>query len=119
MANALTKNLILSRTKSGPNFEGAVVALFQTTSHREDGSIEVNVEIPGVDPSLVEISCESNVIKIVCPKGESSLGIAPETSISEIEAEILWGLLTLIIPPAAAPSVQTIKVNLLDTEKKG
>jgi hypothetical protein len=118
MSNTLTKNLILTHPKSGQIVENSTVLLTQNSSHNEDGSVVVNVEIPGVDPSTVEVSCESNTLKITCPKGEATLSVAPGTEISGIKAEILWGLLTLVIPPAAAPSVQTIKVNLLDTVKK-
>jgi HSP20 family molecular chaperone IbpA len=118
MSNTLTKSLILTHPKSGQIVESTVAVLTHTTSLNEDGSVVIAVEIPGVDPSTVEVSCESNILKIVCPKGEATLSVAPGTEISEIKAEILWGLLTLVIPPAAAPSVQTIKVNLLDTVKK-
>jgi HSP20 family molecular chaperone IbpA len=118
MSNTLTKSLILNHPKSGQTTEEPVVFLTQTVSLNEDESSVVTVEIPGVDPSTVEVSCESNIVKIVCPKGEATLNVVPGTDISEIKAEILWGLLTLTIPPAAAPSVQTIKVNLLDTVKK-
>ena len=118
MSNTLTKNLILNHPKSGQTVENSTVLLTQTSFHNEDGSVVVSVEIPGVDPSTVEVSCESNILKITCPKGEATLSVAPGTEVSEIKAEILWGLLTLVIPPAAAPAVQTIKVNLLDTVKK-
>ena len=118
MSNTLTKSLILNHPKSGQTVESSTILLNQTSSHNEDGSVVVSVEIPGVDPSTVEVSCESNILKITCPKGEVTLSVAPGTEVSEIKAEILWGLLTLRIPPAAAPSVQTIKVNLLDTVKK-
>ena len=118
MSNTLTKNLILNHPKSGQTVESSTVLLTQNSSHNEDGSVVVSVEIPGVDPSTVEVSCESNILKITCPKGEAILSVAPGTEVSEIKAEILWGLLTLVVPPAAAPSVQTIKVNLLDTVKK-
>lgn len=118
MSNTLTKNLILNHPKSGQTAESSTVLLTQNSSHNEDGSVVVSVEIPGVDPSAVEVSCESNILKITCPKGEATLSVAPGTEVSEIKAEILWGLLTLVVPPAAAPSVQTIKVNLLDTVKK-
>ena len=118
MSNTLTKNLILTHPKSGQIVENSTVLLTQNSSHNEDGSVVVNVEIPGVDPSTVEVSCESNILKITCPKGEAILSVAPGTEVSEIKAEILWGLLTLTIPPAAVPSVQTIKVNLLDAVKK-
>ena len=118
MSNTLTKNLILNHPKSGQTVENSTVLLTQNSSHNEDGSVVVSVEIPGVDPSTVDVSCESNILKITCPKGEATLSVAPGTEVSEIKAEILWGLLTLVVPPAAAPSVQTIKVNLLDTVKK-
>jgi HSP20 family molecular chaperone IbpA len=118
MSNTLTKSLILNHPRSGQTVEGAVVALAQIATQRNDGSIVVTVEIPGVDPSTVEVSCESHTLKITCPRGEATLSVASGTEISEIKAEILWGLLTLVIPPAAAPAVQTIKVNLLDTVKK-
>jgi len=118
MSNTLTKSLILSHPKSGQIVENTATVLIQTTSHNVDESTVVTVEIPGVDPSTVEVSCESNILKITCPKGEAILSVAPGTEVSEIKAEILWGLLTLNIPPAAVPSVQTIKVNLLDAVKK-
>jgi len=118
MSNTLTKSLILSHPKSGQIVENTATVLTQTTSHNVDESTVVTVEIPGVDPSTVEVSCESNILKITCPKGEAILSVAPGTEVSEIKAEILWGLLTLTIPPAAVPSVQTIKVNLLDAVKK-
>ena len=118
MSNTLTKSLILNHPKSGQTVESSTVLLTQNSSHNEEGSVVVSVEIPGVDPSTVEVSCESNILKITCPKGEATLSVAPGTEVSEIKAQILWGLLTLVIPPAAAPSVQTIKVNLLDTVKK-
>jgi len=118
MSNTLTKNLILNHPKSGQTVESTVALLTHTTSHNEDGSVLVSVETPGVDPSTIEVSCESNILKVICPKGEATLSVAPGTEISEIKAEILWGLLTLVVPPAAAPSVQTIKVNLLDAVKK-
>ena len=118
MSNTLTKSLILSHPKSGQIVENTATVLTQTTSHNVDESTVVTVEIPGVDPSTVEVSCESNILKITCPKGEATLSVAPGTEVSEIKAEILWGLLTLTIPPAAVPSVQTIKVNLLDAVKK-
>ncbi len=118
MSNTLTKSLILNHPRSGQTVESTVAFLTHTTALNEDGSIIITVEIPGVDPSAVEISCESNIIKIICPRGDATLSVATGTEISEIKAEILWGLLTLTIPPAAAPSVQTIKINLLDTVKK-
>ena len=118
MSNTLTKNLILSHPKSGQTVDSPVTFLTQTTSLNEDESAVVTVEIPGVDPSTVEVLCENHILKITCPKGEATLNVTPGTEISEIKAEILWGLLTLVIPPAAAPAVQTIKVNLLDTVKK-
>ena len=118
MSNTLTKSLILNHPKSGQTIEEPVVFLTQTVSLNEDESSVITVEIPGVDPSTVEVSCESNILKITCPRGEATLSVAPGTDISEIKAEILWGLLALTIPPAVAPAVQTIKVNLLDTVKK-
>ena len=118
MSNTLTKNLILNHPKSGQTAESIVGVLAHIATQRNDGSVVVTVEIPGVDPSTVEVSCESHILKIICPRGEATLSLAPGTEVSEIKAEILWGLLTLVIPPAAAPAVQTIKVNLLDTVKK-
>lgn len=118
MSNTLTKSLILNHPKSGQTAESSTVPLTQSSSHNEDGSVVVTVEIPGVDPSTVDVSCESNILKVTCPKGEATRSVAPGTEVSEIKAEILWGLLTLVVPPAAAPSVQTIKVSLLDTVKK-
>ena len=118
MSNTLTKNLILNHPKSGQTVESTVGVLTHIATQRNDGSVVVTVEIPGVDPSTVDVSCESHIVKISCPRGEATLSVASGTEVSEVKAEILWGLLTLTIPPAAAPAVQTIKVSLLDAVKK-
>jgi HSP20 family molecular chaperone IbpA len=78
----------------------------------------VTVEIPGVDPSTVEVNFEGGQLQVKCEKGEASVSISPTVDTSKIEAEILWGILTLRIPLPKAPASRSIHIKTLDTPKK-
>jgi HSP20 family molecular chaperone IbpA len=117
MSNVLTKNLVLSQPKAGQGGESTITTLHHTSASTETHTI-VKVEIPGVDPSTVEVNFEGNILHISCEKGEASLPIGPTVDSSKIEAEILWGVLTLRIPIPKPPAARSISIKTLDTPKK-
>jgi hypothetical protein len=41
--------------------------------------------------------------------------LAPASDVTKIEADILWGMLTIRLPVAEPPAARTIKVSVLDT----
>jgi HSP20 family molecular chaperone IbpA len=79
---------------------------------------EVEIEIPGVDPSTVSIHCEGTVLEVSCPRGAVNVPINALSDASKIEAEILWGMLTLKVPLPPEPVSRSIKVNVMDAVKK-
>jgi hypothetical protein len=117
MSVTATKNILLSQPKIGSTPESQLMTLVHTTSQTEFDTV-VTVEIPGVDPSTVEVICENNILTVRCPKGEVLVPVSPTSNVSKIEADILWGMLTLRIPLPPAPVAHSIKVNTLDTIKK-
>jgi HSP20 family molecular chaperone IbpA len=117
MSNVLTKSLVLSQPKAGQGGESTIVTLPHTSSIGETHTI-VTVEIPGVDPSTVEVNFEGGQLQVKCEKGEASVSISPTVDTSKIEAEILWGILTLRIPLPKAPAARSIHIKTLDTPKK-
>ena len=117
MSNVLTKSLVLSQPKAGMAGESTITIL-PHTSTVENGYTEVKVEIPGVDPSLVTVDCENGIVKVLSPKGEANISIDPTVDTSKIEAEILWGVLSLRIPLPKAPAARHISVKTLDAPKK-
>jgi HSP20 family molecular chaperone IbpA len=118
MSNTAGKNLILSQPKIGQAPENSTTYLPQTVTHVSGEDTVVTVEIPGVDPSTVEVVCENGVLRVSCPKGEATINIGSTVEVSDIKADILWGLLTLEIPPAPAPTAQAVKVSIHDAVKK-
>ena len=123
MSTVATKSLVLSQPKAGQVSEGVpVVTLPHTTiSHvSEDGpALSVTkVEIPGVDPSTVEVEFEGANIAVRCEKGHLIVPVQPGTDTSKIKADILWGVLTLSVPLPEIPAARPIKVSILDTVKK-
>ena len=117
MSTVATKSLILSQPKSGQSESGpAVVTLPHTTVTRENFT-EVKVEIPGVDPSSVQVEFEGNTLLAKCERGELTIPMNPNSDISEISADILWGMLTLTIPMPTPPAAGSIKVSIHDAVK--
>ena len=114
MSNTSSRNLGLSQRKAG---QGEVVPIttLPHASTRTDKSTEVKVEVPGVDPSTVEVGFENNALRVYCERGELSLPISPAIDISKIKADIKWGVLTLLIPLPEAPEARAIKVIIHDT----
>jgi HSP20 family molecular chaperone IbpA len=117
MASTTTKNILLSQSKAG---QGDAVQLPSLVHNSKTTSshTEVQIEIPGVDPSTVSIHCEGTIIEVACPKGVVNIPINILSDVSKIEADILWGMLTLKVPLPPEPVSRDIKVNVIDVAKK-
>ena len=113
MSSIATKNILLSQSKIGQS-EGSYVPTLVHTSTQGEKTTEVKVEIPGIDPATVHVGLENNTIQIQCGKGELTLPVNPTVDTTKIKADIMWGLLTLVIPVPEPPVARTIKVSLHD-----
>jgi len=114
MSNTNTRNLVLSQPKAGQGENIQVLTLPHTTIQTET-STEVKVEVPGIDPSDIEVGFDNNLLQVRCARGELILPIHPTVDASKIKADILWGLLTLSIPLPEIPEARTIKVSVHDS----
>jgi HSP20 family molecular chaperone IbpA len=114
MSNTTTRNLVLSQPKAGQGDNIQVLTLPHTTIQTESHT-EVRVEVPGIDPSTIEVGFENNLVQVHCDRGELILPIDPTVDVSKIKADILWGLLTLSIPLPEVPEARSIKVSIHDT----
>jgi HSP20 family molecular chaperone IbpA len=117
MSNVLTKNLVLSQPRAGQGGEIPITILPHTT-HTEETHTVISVEVPGVDPSTIDVDCEGGTLRVSCEKGEASINLDPTVDTSKIEAETLWGVLTLRVPLPKAPVSRSINVKALDAPKK-
>lgn len=118
MSNVLVKNLVLSQPKAGLGENGPVTPTLSHTSSSVGEATTVEVEIPGVDPSTVEVNFIGSTLHVSCERGELTLPLNANTDTSKITAEILWGLLTLTVPTPAPPAAGSIKVSVKDSVKK-
>jgi HSP20 family molecular chaperone IbpA len=114
MTNATGKNILLSQSKAGASDDIQVITL-PHNAHRNSNSTEVKVEVPGVDPSTIEVGFDGNQIQIRCERGVLSLPVDPTVDTSKIRADIVWGMLTLQIPLPEPPASRSIKVNIHET----
>jgi HSP20 family molecular chaperone IbpA len=73
------------------------------------------IEVPGVDPSTLNVSFEETYLKVDCSKGSILLTVGPTFDMSKISADVKWGMLTLTLPRRATHSV---KINVLDQMSK-
>lgn len=103
--------------KSPQTGENPVVNLTHTSTLTETATV-IKVEIPGVDPSTVDVQFEGNTLFIKCERGELNLPVNPTIDTSKIKADILWGMLTLTVPLPAPPEAHSIKVSVHDAVKK-
>lgn len=121
MSNA-AKNLLLSHPKAGQTDGPSVITLphktYATVSETGPSLSVTEVEIPGVDPSTVEVLSEGNNITVSCEKGYATISLPQGTDTSKAEADILWGVLTLTVPLPELPAPRSIKVSIKDTVKK-
>jgi hypothetical protein len=117
MSTTLTKNILLSRPNVGTEGETHVRTLPFTSSAEESFTV-FRIEIPGVDPSTVSVGVDNNTIQVSCPRGGVTLPVSSTSDSTKIEAEILWGMLTLRIPLPQQPAAHMIKVAVLDQTSK-
>ena len=117
MSTVSAKNLILSQPKTSQT-EPAPTSVLTHTLSTDDSTITIKIEIPGVDPSTVDVECEGTLLQVSCERGEFVHPLDPTIDTSEIKADIQWGLLTLTIPMPAPPVSRSIKVSVHDAVKK-
>jgi len=117
MSNVSAKNLMLSQRRGEPE-EEIILTILPHTSTLTEESTEIKVEIPGVDPSTVEVSVEDHTLSISCSRGSLTIPVNQSINVSKIKADILWGMLTLSIPLPEPPVSRTIKVGIHDPVKK-
>jgi HSP20 family molecular chaperone IbpA len=113
MSSTSTRNLVLSQPKAGQG-EGIQVTTLPHTSVQTATTTEVKVEVPGIDPSMISVGFESNLLQVHCDRGELTLPVGPTVDVSKIKADVIWGLLTLSIPLPEAPESRVIKVSIHD-----
>lgn len=117
MSTVATKSLLLSQPKAG-QYEVAPIPSLTYTTETVENTTKVKVEIPGVDPSTVEVEFEGSNILVRCERGQMVYPVHPTTDTSKIKADILWGVLTLTVPQPAPPAAHSIKVSIHDAVKK-
>ncbi len=91
------------------------VPLLPHTERQTATTTEIKVEVPGIDPSTIGVSFEDNALHVCCERGEFSLPVDPAVDTSKIKADIIWGMLTLVIPLPEPPVSRSIKVNIHET----
>ncbi len=117
MSQVANKSLLLSQPKSIQTESIQVVTLPHTSTLTET-STEIKVEIPGVDPSTVDVQFEENTLFVKCERGELTLPVNHNIDTTKIKADILWGMLTLTVPLPTPPESRSIKVSVHDAVKK-
>jgi HSP20 family molecular chaperone IbpA len=117
MSQVATKSIILSQPKATQGDVSMVPNLPSSTTTNETFS-EVKVEIPGVDPSTVSVDFEDGSLFIRCESGVLEIPVDPTVNLTKVKADILWGMLTLVIPHPDQPAPRSIKIGLHDVAKK-
>ena len=117
MSQVANKSLLLSQPKS-VQVEGTQIVTLPHTSSLTENATEIKVEIPGVDPSTVDVQFEGNTLFVKCERGELNLPVNPTIDTTKIKADIQWGMLTLTVPLPTPPESRSIKVSVHDTVKK-
>lgn len=116
MSSVVTKSLLLSQPKTALA-EGSPIQILPHTTAVTDVATETKVEIPGVDPSTVDVQFENNTLSVRCERGELNVPVNPAVDTTKIKADIQWGVLTLTIPLPAPPESRSIKVSIHDAVK--
>ena len=118
MSQVATKSLLLSQPNASQVENPAIPVPLTHYSSTGETATEIKVEIPGVDPSSVEVEFEGHTLLVKCERGELTLPLNLSTDISKITADILWGMLTLSVPLPTPPAAGSIKVSVHDAVKK-
>jgi HSP20 family molecular chaperone IbpA len=113
MSSTTNKNLLLSQPKAG-QFEGVPVTYLTHSVEQKDNGTEIRVEVPGIDPSTVDVHFENNTLHVECARGVLTLPVDLSVDTSKIKADIVWGMLTLTVPSPKPPESHSIKVSIHD-----
>lgn len=113
MSSTTTKSLLLSQPKAG-QFAGVPVTYLTHSAVHKDNSTEILIEVPGIDPSTVNVEFDNNTLHVECPRGVLTLPVDLSVDTSKIKADIVWGMLTLTIPLPKPPEARSIKVSVHD-----
>jgi len=113
MSNTTAKNLLLSQAKLG-QFETVPVTAPTYTTVTDETSTTIKVEVPGIDPATVGVSCSDNKLFISCERGDLAFPLDATTDFSKVSADIQWGMLTIEIPAPPSPETRSIRVNIHD-----
>ena len=79
-----------------------------------DDAVFAEVEVPGVDPQDVKVSCEGRAIHVTTPRGNAYFTVGARIDMDNIEASIRHGLLTLRVPKREAKRVE---IKVVDKEE--
>lgn len=71
-----------------------------------DDGLLLSVEVPGVDPSTIEMEETGDTIVISCERGELVYPIEASLDQSQLEAAVKWGMLEIYIPRRQGRSVK-------------
>ena len=118
MSTVSTKNLLLSQPKAGLVNESISSRILSHTVNSEAGEKVVKIEVPGVDPTTIDVNCDNNSIHVLCERGEVTIPLDPTIDVSKIQADVVWGMLVIRIPLPVPPAARAIKVNFADVAKK-
>jgi len=113
MSNTTARNLLLSQTKIDQN-ETIPVTRPSYTTHANESSTIIKVEVPGIDPATIDVSCGDNKLFVTCDRGDLAFPLDATTDFSKVSADIQWGMLTIEIPSPPAPQTRSIRVNIHD-----
>jgi HSP20 family molecular chaperone IbpA len=113
MSNTTAKNLLLSQAKLG-QFETVPVTAPTYTTVTSETSTTIKVEVPGIDPANIDVSCSDNKLFISCERGDLAFPLDATTDFSKVSADIQWGMLTVEIPAPPSPETRSIRVNIHD-----
>jgi HSP20 family molecular chaperone IbpA len=108
--------LILSQPKANQT-ETIAAPTLPYTSATTETSTQTKVEIPGVDPSTVNVDLEGGAIFVQCERGVLTIPVDLSIDVTKIKADILWGMLTVDVPLPKPPVSRNIKVSVSDTLK--
>jgi HSP20 family molecular chaperone IbpA len=90
-----------------------VTAPVYTVFNGEDATI-IKVEVPGIDPATIDVSCSDNKLFVSCDRGDLAFPLDATTDFSKVSADIQWGMLTIEVPSPPAPETRSIRVNIHD-----
>ena len=77
----------------------------------EDDAVVAEVEVPGVDPSEVQVRVEGRAVHVETPRGNTYFTIGSRVDVDHVTASIRHGLLSLRVPKREARTVE-VKVEV-------